>query len=228
MNGPTRGPASGRPVIDPLLPAARALRTLDLVQRADHPYLSGADQCSFLLEWHCGSRILRDFKRPPSAVAFAPRRAAAKGRAVAVMAELLRAAVSRRAAQAATWVPIPPSKACTDCEFDDRLTRTLARAFRGYDLDLRQVLFQVHSTPADHRGSLRLSADALLANLRVDLKLLQGRPLRDGITLFDDVLTTGKHYKCCERRLRELLPDTAICGVFLLRRALPHRWRGPY
>jgi predicted amidophosphoribosyltransferase len=225
---------NGRPVIDPVLPPAHAqahvqpLRALDHVQRADHPYLSSADRCSFLLEWRCGSRIVRDFKRPPSAVAFAPRRAAAKAHAVAVMADLLRAAVSRRAAEAATWVPIPPSKAYADCEFDDRLTRTLALAFRGYDVDLRPLLFQVHSTLADHQGSPRLSAHALLANLRVDLKLLHERPLRDGLALFDDVLTTGKHYKCCERRLREQLPETAICGVFLLRRAMPHRWRGRY
>jgi hypothetical protein len=41
------------------------------------------------------------------------------------------------------------------------------------------------------------------------------------IILFDDVLTTGKHFKACERRLREIDPTIAIAGVFVARRALP-------
>jgi hypothetical protein len=35
------------------------------------------------------------------------------------------------------------------------------------------------------------------------------------IILFDDVLTTGKHYK------REIDPTIAIAGIFVARRALP-------
>jgi predicted amidophosphoribosyltransferase len=35
----------------------------------------------------------------------------------------------------------------------------------------------------------------------------------------DDVLTSGKHYKCCERKLREHRPQASIIGVFLMRRA---------
>jgi hypothetical protein len=209
---------------------------MDLIRLADHSYLSSADRCSFLLEFISGSnvpsaerrQILRDFKCTPSAAVASVRRAACKHRAIAIMARWLREAVSRRAAQEATWVPVPPSKAPVDCEFDDRLTRTLALAFRGYDVDLRQLLFQVHSTPADHLRSPRLSAAALFENLCVDATSLSARPVRQRIHLFDDVLTTGKHYKCCERRLRDALPHTPISGVFLLRRALPHRWRGGY
>jgi predicted amidophosphoribosyltransferase len=47
--------------------------------------------------------------------------------------------------------------------------------------------------------------------------------VRERIALFDDVLTSGKHYKCCERRLHEALPATPIHGVFLLRRVFPRR-----
>jgi len=197
------------------------LRALDHVQRADHPYLSSADRCSFLLDWHCGSRIVRDFKRPISAVAFAPRRAAAKARAVAMMADLLRAAVSRCAAEAATWVPIPPSKAYADCEFDDRLMRTLVQAFSGYDVDLRCLLRQSSSTEADHQSGSRITADALHTLLELDAALLASCALRQSIVLFDDLLTTGKHFKCCERRLRTVVPaQVPIVGVFIARRIL--------
>ena len=42
-----------------------------------------------------------------------------------------------------------------------------------------------------------------------------------GIVLFDDVLTTGKHFKCCQRRLREALGTAVpIKGVFVARRVL--------
>ncbi len=222
--------------IEPSVPRVLALIPLDLIQLADHPYLSSADRCSFMCEFIAGSdvqlgnsqQILRDFKCPPSAAAVSMRRAASKQRAIMIMAELLRTAVSRCAAQAATWVPIPPSKAPADADFDDRLMRTLALAFGGYDIDLRQLLYQAQSTPADHIGSTRLTSAALLGNLCLDGASLNERPVRQSITLFDDVLTTGKHYKCCERRLRDALPDTPISGVFLVRRALSRRWRGLY
>jgi len=59
----------------------------------------------------------------------------------------------------------------------------------------------------------------------LDRELLLREPLRERIVLFDDVLTSGKHYKCCERRLRELLADMPISGLFVARRVLP-RHRG--
>jgi len=156
------------------------------------------------------------------------RRARSKHEAVITMAGLLRAAVGPGAAQQATWVPIPPSKRPADGEFDDRLLRTLVFAFRDLDVDVRPVLYQIRSTAADHLRARRVPAAALFENLGLDLQRLRARPVRASINLFDDVLTTGKHYKCCERRLRDALPDTPIHGVFLVRRALPRRWRGPF
>jgi hypothetical protein len=215
---------------------APVLTPLDPIRRADHVYLSSTDRCSFMLEWiakpgparaRC-RQLLRDFKCPPSAAHANARGATAKQQAIDTMAQLLRAAVSQRAAQEVTWVPVPPSKAPADSDFDDRLLRTLARAFNGYDVDLRCLLYQAQSTPADHLGSARLGAAALLENLCLDVTRLRERPVRRRIQLFDDVLTTGKHYKCCEQRLRDALPRIPISGVFLLRRGLPRRWRGPY
>ena len=43
------------------------------------------------------------------------------------------------------------------------------------------------------------------------------------VVVVDDVLTTGKHYKCCERRLREVLADIPIGGLFVARRVLARR-----
>ena len=52
-------------------------------------------------------------------------------------------------------------------------------------------------------------------------RLLDARPLRQGIMLFDDVLTTGKHFKSCERCLRTQVPEYfPITGLFIARRVL--------
>jgi hypothetical protein len=213
---------------------AATLTTVDLRRLADHAFLSGSDRCSFLLEftpgrdpWHRErQRILRDFKCAPSAAMASARLARRKRRAIGIMAGMLRAAVSRHAAQQVTWVPVPPSKARPDPDFDDRLMQTLQMAFRDYDVDVRPLLFQARSTPADHLGGTRVAADSLIDNLRLDLGSLGQGPVRQAIRLFDDVLTSGKHYKCCELRLRDCLPGTPVSGLFLLRRAVRQRWGG--
>jgi len=92
---------------------------------------------------------------------------------------------------------------------------------------VRGLLYQVRNTAPDHAVDVRLSADMLFDLLHIDVAALKARPIRERIALFDDVLTTGKHFKCCERRLRQLLPCVPIAGVFLLRRVLPRKRRGP-
>jgi predicted amidophosphoribosyltransferase len=107
------------------------------------------------------------------------------------------------------------------------LQRILAIAFHNYDLDVRGLLYQSECTAPDHTRARRLTADALYRVIGLDREALGLRPPRARIVLFDDVLTTGKHYKCCERRLREALADTPISGLFVARRVLPRRWRCP-
>lgn len=134
------------------------------------------------------------------------------------VARVLRAALSRSSVESATWIPIPPSRPARDADYDDRLQRLLAQAFDGYDLDLRHLLYQAEVSAPDHTRARRLSAEALYR--------IVGR-LRARIVLFDDVLTTGRHYKCCECRLREGLVTIPIGGLFGARRVLPRRWRSP-
>ena len=210
-----------------------SLRLLAAHGRAEHAFLEPSDYCTYLAQYCAGpggqgdgySRLMRHFKCEPSLVRSDWRRRRHKQQAIATLAQWLRDAVTREDVQGTTWVPVPPSKQYGDPDFDDRLARTLKLAFGAYDMDMRPLLYQVHSTLPDHRGPVRLSADELYGILRLDAPALLERPVRARIALFDDVLTTGKHFKCCERRLREALPGTPILGVFLLRRALPGRWR---
>lgn len=193
---------------------------------ADHLLLQSTDRCAFLAEYRVGqgrvpgSRewLLWQFKCCPSVASSDPRKGWLKQRALETWALWLREAVRREEAERWTWVPIPPSRRRADPDFDDRLSRTLERAFAGYAVDQRALLEQRISTQRDHCSSRRLSEQALYGALALDIAALRRRPLRQGIMLFDDILTSGKHFRCCAQRLREHLPGIPVRGLFLMRR----------
>ena len=211
------------------------LTLLDAGSRLDHHFVSATDSCAFVAELVAGrsyragglNQLILNFKCTPSAARANPQRERYKRQAITTLAHSLRLAVSQTEAEQSTWVPIPPSRSRDDPDFDDRLSRTLSLAFDSYDVDVRGLLYQVRNTAPDHAVDVRLSADMLFDLLHIDVAALKARPIRERIALFDDVLTTGKHFKCCERRLRQLLPCVPIAGVFLLRRVLTRKRRGP-
>ncbi len=212
------------------------LVALDEQMRTDHCFLGNADCCHCLDNYMPGrstvanriNQLIANLKCPPSLAILDPRRRRYKQQAIAQVARALRAAVSRSWVEGATWIPIPTSRPPPDADYDDRLQRVLRQAFTGYALDLRALLYQSEPTPADHASVRRSSFAALYGLIRLDRQLLALAPVRDRIVLFDDVLTTGKHYKCCERRLREAPLEIPISGLFVARRILAgHRRCGP-
>jgi len=211
-------------------PSPGMLTWLDPPSRADHLLLGEQDRCAYLAQYPAGAawrenslaRLVWDFKCAPSLARSDARWQQRKQQAIDRMADWLRVAVTREQAEHCTWVPIPPSKQRGDPDFDERLESTLYRAFDGYDLDLRRLLFQALSTRCDHSAGNRLSEQDLYRLLRVDMPVLEQQALRSRVVLFDDVLTSGKHFKCCQRRLLESAPQARIVGLFLLRR-LPQR-----
>jgi predicted amidophosphoribosyltransferase len=61
-----------------------------------------------------------------------------------------------------------------------------------------------------------MSYDDLLEITEVDPGQLR-TPVRPEIVLFDDVLTSGKHYKAAKTRLRGALPNHPLIGLFVAR-----------
>jgi len=210
-----------------LLPSRVTL--IDDTNRSDHRYLEADDRCFFFGEYFAKkgyqattNQLIFNFKCKPSMAALNAPRRAHKERAIQTIASGLRKVIARESAEQITWIPIPPSKADGHADYDDRLLRTLNAAFVGYSVDIRAVLRQVESTGADHSSDYRITPDALYAVMQVDHQVLNSKPVRRDVFLFDDVLTTGKHFKCCKRRLRDVLPaDTQISGLFVARRLLP-------
>jgi hypothetical protein len=206
---------------------------LDDLARTDHSFLTPADQCWYLSEYVAGpgfragrvNQLIANLKCSPSVAAENRPRRQHKQRAIEELAAALRHAVSRSWVERATWVPIPPSCAASDRNYDDRLVRILRGAFASYDADVRTILYQFESTAADHSSRQRVGIESLFERICINRNTLDARPLRDALILFDDVLTTGKHYKCCERRLRAMLPTIPIRGLFVARRVLSGRGR---
>jgi predicted amidophosphoribosyltransferase len=79
------------------------------------------------------------------------------------------------------------------------------------------LLRQTQSTVADHlSGASRLKYDELLEITELDEAQL-AQPVRKTIVIFDDVLTSGKHYRVAKTRILEHLPSQDIVGLFVAR-----------
>ena len=201
------------------------LTAIDETTRADHYYLAEADRCFCFGEYFADqgwghsptNQLIFNYKCKPTEKSA---RLRWKEQAIAIVAAGLKAAIARPEVERHTWVPIPSSKLPDHPECDDRIMKTLRRAFAGYNADIRDLFRQSVSTDADHGSTSRMTPDSLLELLIVDHDAWRRAPPRS-IVLFDDVLTTGKHFKACERRLREIDPTIPIAGVFVARRALP-------
>lgn len=125
-----------------------------------------------------------------------------------------------------TFVPIPPSKAKTDPLYEPRLLFLLRRVSKKLsmsdelsELDIRELLFLKESMKPSHKTGNRLTKDELKKLIFVDDDQLQ--LTKKIIILFDDVLTTGAHFKACKELLKEKLPDIRIIGLFIARTIRP-------
>lgn len=209
----------------------KRLTGIDATNRDAHSYLIEGDRCFFFGEYFAyqgfeggyTNDLILNFKITPSALRKNPTRTRYKNGAIAEAAASLRNVAPREQAVRYTWIPVPPSKAVGHPDYDDRLERTLHQAFDGYPVDIRNMLRQTQSTEADHaRGSNRLTPDQLYDILELDTAAVAASPVRElGVIFFDDVLTTGKHFKCCKQRIREALGDIPVIGLFIARRVPP-------
>ena len=117
-----------------------------------------------------------------------------------------------------TFVPIPPSKVKEGPDYDDRLVKILEEVRPHRQLDVRELILQRESTRAVHTTSDRITPTALCHLYYVDPSLKNPPP--KSIAIFDDLLTTGAHFRAAKFHLRKIYAETRIIGIFLARRAL--------
>ncbi|HEX4960913.1 MAG TPA: hypothetical protein VF173_08750 [Thermoanaerobaculia bacterium] len=116
-----------------------------------------------------------------------------------------------------TLVPIPPSTVKDDALYDDRMLRVLRRLEerKGFALDIRELIYQTQSTRSSSRSDRRLTIPELRAVYRVEESLAGPRPGQ--VCLFDDLLTTGLHFKVAKELLLDRFPQMRVMGIFLAR-----------
>lgn len=201
--------------------SALLLRQVDDASRADHGYLEEADTVFYLREytshrgWSYGdtNSLISNLKKPMN-LAGTPQWPY-KAQAISRCAHDLRQSV--RAQGNYTWVPVPPSKAPDDPLYDDRLVQILRQAF-PLD-DVRELVFQPSSTAASHTtGQSKPPPGQLAAGYRVNTSLGVPRP---AVVIFDDILTTGSHFKAMQRTLVQAFPGVVTYGLFIARRVFP-------
>ena len=209
----------------------KRLTGIDETNRDQHAFLQEGDQCLFFGEYFAGkgyqgggtNQLIFNFKTLPSVARTIPARRNYKEGAIGIIAAGLREVLGREQIERLTFVPVPPSKTPGHADYDDRLTRALTLGCAGLDADIRPLLRRSSSTESDHSAGDRLTPQALYSLLELDSAALAAKPLREAIVLFDDVITTGKSFKCCERRLRGAIAATVpIIGLFVARRILRH------
>jgi len=199
------------------------LRRIDELLRPDHWYLEPSDLGFFLREYTKGggyqasetNQLILNLKKSPSLRGTSQWKY--KGIAIRRCANELKSALAKYL-DGWTIVPIPPSKARDDPEYDDRLCQVGQILCAETSARFCELIVQRTTTPADHlQDSARRTPDLIAANYWIDEALAAPEPTH--VWIIDDVLTTGAHFKAVQQVLLQRFPVAKVCGVFIARRA---------
>ena len=119
----------------------------------------------------------------------------------------------------ATLVPIPPSKAKDDPEYDDRMRVICENIPADFKIDVRDLVSQTESYGAAHESDHRPSVADLLEIYQINED--EAAPAPKAIGIMDDVLTAGVHYRAMHTVLLRRFPGISIVGIFIARRVFP-------
>jgi hypothetical protein len=198
-----------------------------ILQTQAHWHLDESDDCYFYGEYTARAgchysetnQLIFNFKKGLERQAN-PYEYRYKTRAISDAASMLRGSLANEASiellRSATLVPIPPSRAKNDPLYDDRVVRML-RLFSGdLGLDIRELVEQRTTMASSHSSSQRSTPQGLAANYQINNTLLSPPPT--SLWVFDDVLTTGAHFRAMKSTLANVYPGVPCLGIFLARR----------
>lgn len=199
-------------------------QNIDDTNRGDHYHLSPDDECYFIYEYTSGhnyefsqtNSLISNLKKKPSLRN--TNQYKYKGQAIRTSSAALAGAINSKWLPGATLIPVPPSKAKNDPEYDDRILQ-VCKGIPGAN-DIRELVVQTKSLAAAHESTSRPSVDDLLAVYAIDKAVANPAPTRIGIV--DDVLTAGTHFTAMKTILKKQFPDASIVGFFIARRVLPN------
>lgn len=202
------------------------LQKIDEHTRPDHSYLDENDECYYLLEYtpregfafSSANDIILNLKKSVD------RRGRAEYRykewAIQRSSALLREALSAQWIASATLVPVPCSKQKNHPLYDDRMLQVLQRTTDGLPCDVQELVIQNDNLDSFHDG-YRLRPYQLKAYYELDPDL-RVREVPREVAIFDDLLTTGCHFKAMQSIIHDHWPTVLVSGIFIARRYIPH------
>lgn len=198
------------------------LSKIDELTRPAHFYLDESDECYFLREYTARKPV--QFSETNQLILNLKKTVDRRGRpewvhkerAIRQIARELSAALNPAWLRVAVLAPVPPSKARKDSLYDDRLVQVLGHVVGA---SARELIVQTSSTMPDHGTSDRRTPSEIEALYAIDERLVTQVPT--AIAIFDDVLTTGAHFKAMKSVMEKRFPDSSIVGLFVARRVFP-------
>lgn len=194
-------------------------------------YIGPGDDCYYIWErmshlWKAGEQpdfskyptngFISNFQIPVACKIDNPYRYKHKVSAIKYAAEALCALIPAEVRKLATFVPIPPSRKKDDPEHDSRLLRALKAVKDPPLADVRELVILLENVDSKQKG---LSPEDRASNYYINDAEIDPEP--EHIIVFDDVLTTGCHFKAMKLCLIERFPNVQICGLFLARAVRP-------
>lgn len=198
---------------------------LDELHFSHHCYLTSEDIVYFLREYtpRAGyafsetNQLILNFKKTMDRMGKAEW--LHKQRAIKQITAEIGASVKLDWLQQATLVPIPPSKAKANPLYDDRMTQVLSGLgpLRNIVCDVRELIVQKSDMRTVHlHNDDRPTPSEIQATYEINELITKPSP--KDIGLFDDVLTTGAHFRAAKNILSERFPGVRIVGIFVARR----------
>lgn len=199
------------------------LVAIDEINRGDHYYLDQDDICYYFKTYTSGqsynfsdtNSLITNLKMDVNIKDSNPQRWNYKCGAINECATYLNYAIDNF--PEFTFVPVPPSKTKANPLYDNRLLKILQKAFKG-NADISELITMNEDMESSHSlpPGMRPTPISLRRNMTLNAELFENS--KDNIIVFDDVLTTGAHFKACKNLILNANPDKTIIGVFLARR----------
>lgn len=199
------------------------LQKIDELTIGDHFYLTGEDECYYFCTYTAGegynysssNRLILNFKKTMDKRGHSDWKY--KEMAINRIASMIeKEEIITIFPENSIFVPMPGSKCKNDPMYDDRLTQVLTKAYGG-KLNCLELLLQKTSCKSFHLSGDRRDKEKIKMNMYLDKSKIDFVPAN--IVVFDDVVTTGAHFKAAKELFQSENPSCNVFGLFIARRA---------
>jgi hypothetical protein len=201
------------------------IKIIDELMMLNHSYLRRGDLCFFFGEYTSRAgyahstfnQFMNNFKKEPS------KRNSPEWKykieAINIAAQVLTKAIEDLDdVSNMVFSPIPPSKTKKHTDYDDRLLQVLnlsSRLLNG-SIEIKELFESLIDRDPLHKSQQRLTPNQLAKNIVFHKDLLETQPRE--IVLFDDLITSGTHFRTCKDIINDVYPQILVTGLFIGRR----------